>query len=86
MKFLFLPEIPSKLRTKLFKAQLKQQDSSELIMFDMDSILVATNDFSVTNKLGEGGFGPVYKVITTFFILKHQLIKYFNFRSLLIYT
>jgi len=24
---------------------------------------IATDNFSVTNKLGEGGFGPVYKVM-----------------------
>lgn len=26
------------------------------------SIAMATNNFSIENKLGEGGFGPVYKV------------------------
>jgi hypothetical protein len=30
---------------------------------DMASILAATNNFSDSNKLGQGGFGPVYKVI-----------------------
>ncbi|CAL5408625.1 unnamed protein product [Camellia sinensis] len=36
-------------------------DSSELPMIDFDKILVATNNFCITNKLGEGGFGPVYR-------------------------
>ncbi|XXG69342.1 hypothetical protein AAC387_Pa06g2236 [Persea americana] len=31
------------------------------ILFDFNSIKVATNNFSNINKLGEGGFGPVYK-------------------------
>ncbi|KAF3450114.1 hypothetical protein FNV43_RR06194 [Rhamnella rubrinervis] len=39
----------------------KPCDSFELSIFDFDSILVATNHFSVTNKLGQGGFGSVYK-------------------------
>ncbi|XP_059449197.1 G-type lectin S-receptor-like serine/threonine-protein kinase At4g03230 [Corylus avellana] len=29
--------------------------------FDLESILAATNSFSDANKLGEGGYGPVYK-------------------------
>ncbi|CAK8537782.1 unnamed protein product [Lathyrus sativus] len=33
----------------------------ELPLFDVSSILKATNNFSFENKLGEGGFGPVYK-------------------------
>ncbi|GMP75021.1 hypothetical protein CsSME_00032246 [Camellia sinensis var. sinensis] len=36
-------------------------DTSELPIIDFDKILVATHNFSTTNKLGEGGFGPVYK-------------------------
>jgi hypothetical protein len=30
--------------------------------FDMATIANATYNFSNNNKLGEGGFGPVYKV------------------------
>ncbi|KAG1347249.1 hypothetical protein COCNU_06G010780 [Cocos nucifera] len=33
----------------------------ELNLFDMFTIESATDNFSVNNKLGEGGFGPVYK-------------------------
>ncbi|KAK0582764.1 hypothetical protein LWI29_029306 [Acer saccharum] len=36
----------------------KQQD---LPLLDLRTIAVATNNFSSENKLGEGGFGPVYK-------------------------
>ncbi|CAL5408638.1 unnamed protein product [Camellia sinensis] len=35
-------------------------DTSELPIIDFDKILAATDNFSTTNKLGEGGFGPVY--------------------------
>ncbi|KAM6601429.1 hypothetical protein CsatA_021038 [Cannabis sativa] len=38
-----------------------QQDPSELPSFDFASILYVTNNFSSTNKLGQGGFGSVYK-------------------------
>ncbi|KAM6585083.1 hypothetical protein CsatB_012085 [Cannabis sativa] len=34
---------------------------AELHIFNLDNILTATNHFSMTNKLGEGGFGSVYK-------------------------
>ncbi|RVW87215.1 Cysteine-rich receptor-like protein kinase 10 [Vitis vinifera] len=33
----------------------------ESLHFDFDTIRVATNNFSDSNKLGQGGFGPVYK-------------------------
>ncbi|XP_065633880.1 cysteine-rich receptor-like protein kinase 10 [Quercus suber] len=36
-------------------------DSGEMLYFDLSTILTATNNFSEVNKLGEGGFGPVYK-------------------------
>lgn len=32
--------------------------------YNLDSILSATDSFSDSNKLGQGGFGPVYKVTT----------------------
>ena len=35
----------------------------DLKLFSYDSIVAASNNFSSENKLGEGGFGPVYKVI-----------------------
>ena len=34
----------------------------EMNYFNLSTILTATNNFSDANKLGEGGFGPVYKV------------------------
>ncbi|OMO68799.1 hypothetical protein COLO4_29413 [Corchorus olitorius] len=35
--------------------------NAELPLFDFDTIAAATNYFSADNKLGQGGFGPVYK-------------------------
>uniref|UniRef100_A0A0E0HGH4 Receptor-like serine/threonine-protein kinase n=1 Tax=Oryza nivara TaxID=4536 RepID=A0A0E0HGH4_ORYNI len=36
-------------------------DDLDLPLFDLETIASATNGFSADNKLGEGGFGPVYK-------------------------
>ncbi|KAH6764327.1 S-locus lectin protein kinase family protein [Perilla frutescens var. frutescens] len=33
----------------------------ELPLFDLATLMKATDSFSLNNKLGEGGFGPVYK-------------------------
>lgn len=34
----------------------------ELPIFDLATIEAATDSFSVHNLIGQGGFGPVYKV------------------------
>ncbi|KAL6314057.1 hypothetical protein AAG906_011792 [Vitis piasezkii] len=39
----------------------EEKKDLELPLFDLATILNATNNFSIENKLGEGGFGPVYK-------------------------
>ena len=36
--------------------------SVESLQFNFITISVATDDFSEANKLGQGGFGAVYKV------------------------
>ncbi|CAL5405728.1 unnamed protein product [Camellia sinensis] len=38
-----------------------QKKDLELPLFDLATIMNATSNFSVSNKLGEGGFGTVYK-------------------------
>jgi hypothetical protein len=37
-------------------------EDMELPLFQFTTIAKATNGFSFNNKIGEGGFGPVYKV------------------------
>lgn len=37
----------------------------ELQIFDFETIVSATNNFGDECKLGQGGFGPVYKVMYT---------------------
>ncbi|XP_075667716.1 G-type lectin S-receptor-like serine/threonine-protein kinase CES101 [Castanea sativa] len=53
--------IPSTVHDKVKKQNKDGQASHELQIFSFESISVATNNFSTENKLGEGGFGPVYK-------------------------
>ena len=38
--------------------------NSNLPLFDLRIIIAATDNFSIANKLGQGGFGPVYKVVS----------------------
>ncbi|KAI6704887.1 hypothetical protein NL676_007849 [Syzygium grande] len=44
-----------------FDFQAEDENRLQLPIFDMVTILRATNNFCDSNKLGEGGFGPVYK-------------------------
>ncbi|XP_076921667.1 G-type lectin S-receptor-like serine/threonine-protein kinase At4g27290 [Bidens hawaiensis] len=37
------------------------EDLDELPFFSLNKIAKATDNFSINNKIGEGGFGPVYK-------------------------
>ncbi|KAL2496271.1 G-type lectin S-receptor-like serine/threonine-protein kinase [Forsythia ovata] len=37
------------------------KESIDLPLLDLNTITKATDNFSINNKLGEGGFGPVYK-------------------------
>ncbi|PON82250.1 hypothetical protein TorRG33x02_219520, partial [Trema orientale] len=39
-----------------------KEEDLELPLFDLSTISSATDNFSKMNKLGEGGFGPVYRV------------------------
>ncbi|XP_022927522.1 G-type lectin S-receptor-like serine/threonine-protein kinase At4g27290 [Cucurbita moschata] len=38
-----------------------QEKEVEMPIYDFRTIEIATNSFSLSNKIGEGGFGPVYK-------------------------
>ncbi|KAL2336839.1 hypothetical protein Fmac_011285 [Flemingia macrophylla] len=41
--------------------ELSQVKLQELLVFDFERVATATNNFHLSNKLGQGGFGPVYK-------------------------
>lgn len=58
------PEIPA--------GEIQSQENEvEMPIYDFTTIETATNYFSFSNKIGEGGFGPVYKVVflTNMFVL-----------------
>lgn len=40
-----------------------RKNNNELNIFSFESVALATDYFSDENLLGEGGFGPVYKVL-----------------------
>ncbi|KAI7741105.1 hypothetical protein M8C21_002124, partial [Ambrosia artemisiifolia] len=40
---------------------VKMDDLDELPLFSLNKIVKATNNFDISQKIGEGGFGPVYK-------------------------
>ena len=54
--------IPSPVHDKVQKQNKDGQANHELQIFNFESISTATSNFSIKNKLGEGGFGLVYKV------------------------
>ncbi|EFH52300.1 predicted protein, partial [Arabidopsis lyrata subsp. lyrata] len=53
-----------KLRVEIFGGGIiggEDDDEDQMVDLRLSEIVVATNDFSDENKLGEGGFGSVYK-------------------------
>lgn len=45
----------------------EQQDQGNFRVFSYNELKYATTNFHLSNKIGEGGFGSVYKVNTFFF-------------------
>jgi len=60
MVYSFLPFAD---KSKINENIERQLHVLDVTLFDLLSITTATNNFSLNNKIGQGGFGPVYKVI-----------------------
>ncbi|KAJ8627946.1 hypothetical protein MRB53_021253 [Persea americana] len=49
------------------KSETRYEEETEItlpesVLFNLNALRAATDNFSTDNKLGEGGFGPVYKL------------------------
>nr|GLL24007.1 putative receptor-like protein kinase At4g00960 [Ipomoea trifida] len=55
------PPLPLPQSAKEETSSLCEIKSVESLQYDLDTIRAATNNFSEANKLGQGGFGVVYK-------------------------
>ncbi|KAI3997353.1 hypothetical protein MKX01_003156 [Papaver californicum] len=49
---------------RLLSDDERRKEDLDLPLFDLITVETATNNFSHTNKIGEGGYGPVYKGTT----------------------
>ena len=52
-----------------------QVNGPDLPLFSFNFVATSTDNFSEENKLGEGGFGPVYKVRDTINFLSKKFGK-----------
>lgn len=57
-----------------------EKEGIEVPFVVLESIIAATDNFSAENKLGQGGFGPVYKVINAYSTNPHFSIFSNNLR------
>ena len=51
-----------------------QKQVQELPLFNFEMLVSATNNFHLSNKLGQGGFGPVYRVTVALLKIYYQII------------
>ena len=63
-------EAPSKFHSD----NLDQVKVQELPLFNFEKLASATNDFHLSNKLGQGGFGPVYWVMVAILEVSYLII------------
>ena len=58
----FLDSNKTKKQKSRIDQELGREGVHELPLLNFSCILDCTENFSCANKIGEGGFGPVYKV------------------------
>ncbi|KAK7302669.1 hypothetical protein RJT34_13562 [Clitoria ternatea] len=58
--------------------ELSEVEIHQLLLFDAEKLAIATNNFDSSNKLGQGGFGAVYKGGKTNICSPCSLILLFN--------
>ncbi|MFS7957711.1 putative non-specific serine/threonine protein kinase [Helianthus anomalus] len=66
----FVGRVPS--RNEKYANEIGKEDK-ELSSYSLSIIANSTYNFSLNNKLGEGGFGSVYKVILSIYV--HVTLK-----------
>ncbi|GMN49775.1 hypothetical protein TIFTF001_018934 [Ficus carica] len=59
--FLRLKKAKQKDETRPLYETVEEIESAESLQYNFETIRVATDNFSEANKLGQGGFGPVYR-------------------------
>ncbi|XP_068669526.1 cysteine-rich receptor-like protein kinase 10 [Aristolochia californica] len=59
--FIYLSRRKKEWKNMLVDGDEEEMRNSESLLFDIGTLRAATHNFSDTNKLGQGGFGPVYK-------------------------
>ena len=84
----FATATKSKSKESLLFDHLNDVKLHELPILNLEELAIATNDFHMDNKLGQGGFGPVYKVMVTLvqFInqsLSNRYVLIFFFQGIL---
>lgn len=57
-------------------------ESIESLLHDISTLRIATGNFAESNRLGEGGFGAVYKVP----LIPVQFVKHFHFQQLMVHA